>query len=179
ADAAPDPIRETVERAVAARPSFRPGTAWEYCNAGYCLAGYVLGQLAGTSFERALGDGLLRPYGMNYTAFDAGHLVACGHADGQPVRDGYWLCRRPAGGFISTVGDMLTFAEELFDRPDLLAETGQAAAPSLLGSRYALGWNLSHGGEVRWHEGDWGGCHSLLLMHPRRRTAVAAVVNDD
>lgn len=179
ADTAPDPIRDAVERTVAAPPVFQPGRAWQYCNAGYWLAGYALGQLANTSFERALGDYLLRPCGMNYTAFDAGHLVACGHAGGRPIRDSYWLCRRPAGGLISTVGDLLTFAEALFDREDLLEITGSTVAPSTLGSRYALGWNICHAGEVRWHEGDWGGCHALLLLHPGRRFAAAVVVNDD
>lgn len=179
ADAAADPVRDAVERTVASAQVFRPGAAWQYCNSGYGVAGYALGLLAGTSFERALGDELLRPFGMNYTAFDAGDLVACGHSGGRPIRERYWRSRRPGGGLISTVGDLLAFAEHLFDDAETLAETGRPVSPSLMGSTYALGWHMSHAGVVRWHSGDWGGFHSQLLLHPQRRFAAAVVINDD
>ena len=179
ADAAADPVRDAAERTVGSAQVFRPGAAWQYCNSGYGLAGYALGLLAGTSFERALGDELLRPFGMNFTAFDAGSLVACGHSGGRPIRDTYWRARRPGGGLISTVGDLLAFAEHLFDDAEILTETGRPVSPSLLASTYALGWNVSHRGLVRWHDGDWGGFHAQLLVHPQRRFAAVVVINDD
>jgi CubicO group peptidase (beta-lactamase class C family) len=166
-------VRATVHRGQIRRP----GAAWQYGNAGYGLAGYALATMVGGSFEEALAAELLTPAGMKRSGF--GDADATGHSHGQPVRPTYWPARRPGGGLVSTVEDLLAFAEfAVADEPSLSA-TGRAVAPSLFGSAYGLGWNLNHGGRVRWHSGDWGGCHSILLVVPDRRLAVAVVVNDD
>lgn len=175
-------LAEAVRETVQVGQTYRLGTAWQYCNAGYALAGYALGataslEAANASFEGVMAAELFGPAGMTSTGFEGAQAV--GHSGGQPVRDTYRPARRPGGGVLSTVDDLLAFARFALADPKSLAATGRAVAASDLGARYGLGWVLSHGGRVRWHVGDWGGCHSALLLLPDRRVAVAVVVNDD
>ena len=139
------------------------------------MAGYALGSVAATTFEKALRDELLAAAGMDRSGFDPGDAV--GHADGAPIRALYSRARRPGGGLVSTVDDLLSFAEFAMDDAASWLATGGAVASSQLGSRYGLGWNLERGGQVRWHAGDWGGCHSMLLVVPGRRIAVVVVAS--
>ena len=174
---AEDALAQAVRRTVQHGQIYRPGAAWRYGNAGYALAGYALGMVAATTFELALHEELFAAAGMSRTGFDPGDAV--GHADGAPVRAVYARARRPGGGLVSTVDDMLSFAGfAMGDAASWLA-TGGAVASSQMGSRYGLGWNLERGDRVRWHAGDWGGCHSMLLMVPSRRIAVVVVATDD
>jgi CubicO group peptidase (beta-lactamase class C family) len=157
----------------------RLGSAWEYGNAGFALAGYALGQTSWfSSFEQALAAEVFGPAGMEETSFDPAGGV--GHAaGGVPVRELYARARRPGGGVVSTVDDLLRFGRFAMGDPASLAATGRPVAAGALGSRYGLGWNLTHRGRVRWHGGDWGGCHAALLLDPTRRLTVAVVINDD
>jgi CubicO group peptidase (beta-lactamase class C family) len=173
---APDALARAVRRTVHHGQTFRVGAAWQYCNAGYGLAGFALGAVSGAAFEETLRDELLLAAGMHRSSFDPPDVV--GRSNGQPVRDRYWPARRPGGGLVSTVDDVLSFAEFAMDDPSF-ETTGVAISPSLFGSRYALGWNIAHRGRVRWAFGDWGGCHSALLVVPDQRVAVAVVVPDD
>jgi CubicO group peptidase (beta-lactamase class C family) len=169
-------VRETIQ----VGQTYRLGAAWQYCNAGYALAGYALaGSALGAvaPFEETMAAELFGPAGMTSTGFDGAEAV--GHTGGQPVRGTYRTARRPGGDVVSTVDDLLAFARFALADPASFAATGRAVAASDLGARYGLGWVLSHGGRVRWHAGDWGGCHSALMLVPERRMAVAVVVNDD
>ena len=172
-DALEQAVRATVRRGQV----LRLGSAWQYGNAGYALAGHALGSLSWSTFEQALATAVLVPAGMGRAGF--GEPEALGHAHGQPVGGTYFRARRPGGGLIASVDDMLSFAEWAMDDQETLAVTGRSVAASQLGSRYGLGWNISHGRRVLWHTGDWGGCHSALLLAPASRVAVVVVVNDD
>ena len=174
---AEDALAQAVRRTVQCGQLYRPGAAWRYGNAGYALAGYALGAVAGSTFEPALRDWLFASAGMPRSGFDPGDAV--GHADGAPIRAVYARARRPGGGLVSTVDDLLSFAEFAMDDAASWRATGVAVASSQMGSRYGLGWNLEHGGRVRWHAGDWGGCHSMLLVAPGRRIAIVVVATDD
>jgi D-alanyl-D-alanine carboxypeptidase len=152
------------------------GSAWQYGNPGYALAGYALGVVGGSGVDRALAQEVFEPAGMTETSFGGAH--ATGHLGPSPVRGSYPRALRPAGGLIAPVADLLRFAEFVVDDPTLPV-TGTPVAASPVGGAYGLGWILGRGGRVRWHIGDWGGCHTLLLVVPERRVAVAVLTNDD
>jgi D-alanyl-D-alanine carboxypeptidase len=174
---AEDALSQAVRQTVQYGQTYRPGAAWRYSNAGYGLAGYALGAIAGSTFEHALRNELFAVAGMTRSGFDPGDAV--GHADGAPIRAVYAKARRPGGGLVSTVDDLLSFAEFAMDDAASWLATGGAVASSQLGSGYGLGWNLDLGGRVRWHGGDWGGCHAMLMAVPSRRIAVVVVTTDD
>jgi CubicO group peptidase (beta-lactamase class C family) len=152
------------------------GSAWQYCNPGFALAGHALGVVAGIGLDAALRQYVLEPAGMADTSF--GGAQASGHIDAVPVRGPYPRALRPAAGLVTTVDDLLSFAQFACDDPSL-AVTGEPVAASTIGGRYGLGWILGRGGRLRWHVGDWGGFHTCLLVVPERRVAVALVGNDD
>jgi CubicO group peptidase (beta-lactamase class C family) len=173
---ASDGLERSVQSTVQSGQVRRLGSAWQYGNPGYALAGYALGVVGGSGVDRALAQLVFEPAGMVETSFGGAH--ATGHLGPSPVRGSYPRAFRPAGGLIASVTDLLRFAEFVVDDASLPV-TGTAVAASTAGGRYGLGWILSHGGRVRWHMGDWGGCHSLLLVVPARRVAVAVLSNDD
>ncbi len=173
---ASDGLVRAVRRTVHSGQIRTPGWAWQYCNPGYALAGYALGVVARTGVEAALRRYVFEPAGMGDTSF--GGAQASGHAGPSPVRGPYARAFAPAGGLVASVADLLSFAAFAIDDGSL-AVTGRPVASSTGGGAYGLGWYLSPGGRVRWHFGDWGGFHSLLVLVPDRRVAVAVVGNDD
>jgi len=172
ADALEQAVRATV-RSGQIRPL---GSCWRYSNPGYALAGYALGVVAGNGLRAALRDHLLDPAGMSQTSFQGAQ--ASGHLDHWPVRGVYSIANRPAGGMISTVDDLLRFAEFVVGDGSLPAMAHTVAA-STFGAPYGLGWVGAHRWRVCWHLGDWGGCHAMLALVPDRRVAVAVLANDD
>jgi CubicO group peptidase (beta-lactamase class C family) len=173
---APDGLEQAVRSTVHSGQMRAIGSAWQYGNPGYALAGYALGVVGGSGVDRALAQLVFEPAGMVETSFGGAH--ASGHLGPSPVRGSYPRAFRPAGGLIGSVADLLRFAEFVVDDASLPV-TGSPVAASTVGGPYGLGWILGHGGRVRWHIGDWGGCHSQLLIVPARRVAVAVLSNDD
>ena len=185
-----DALGAAVDRVVGAGQAFRPAAAWQYCNAGYWLVGAAIARLGGTTFEDALTRRLLGPLGMDHTGFTVPAVnVACGHRSGAAVREAYPRARRPSGGLLSTVDDLLSFAEYLLDDPAgaaVLAAMAVPVAPTLWGGHYGLGCELAPdgsggagrpGGQV-WHDGSWGGFATRLVLVPARRLALVVLVND-
>jgi CubicO group peptidase (beta-lactamase class C family) len=126
--------------------------------------------------EAALRRYVFAPAGMGDTSF--GGAQASGHVGPSPVRGPYPRAFAPAGGLVASVADLLSFAAFAIDDPTLPV-TGAAVASSTGGGAYGLGWYLGRRSRVRWHFGDWGGFHSLLVLVPEHRVAVAVVGNDD
>ncbi len=174
----PDPTRfgdgdDATERLVGElgtlRRWFSGGELWSYQNAGYWLAGLACARAAGTTFEDAMSERVFAPLGMERTGFDEPDAV--GHTEeGELSAERYARARRPSGGVVSTVGDLLRFAEWHFDHRETHAE--QTAAVS---GGWALGWGRTEG--TVFHPGSWGGYESLLLVRPERRFALAALTN--
>jgi CubicO group peptidase (beta-lactamase class C family) len=171
-----DGLERSVRATVYSGQTRRLGSAWQYGNPGYALAGYTLGYVERSGVDGALARLVFEPAGMAETSF--GGAQASGHLGPSPVRGSYSRALRPAGGLVAPVVDLLRFAEFVVDDPSLPV-TGTPVAASTAGGAYGLGWILGHGGRVRWHMGDWGGCHSLLVVVPERRVAVAVLTNDD
>jgi CubicO group peptidase (beta-lactamase class C family) len=155
----------------------RPGL-FAYSNSGYWLVGEAIAGAAGTSFEEAMHAHVLDPLGLGATGFEGPHArghepVAPGALEHRPFpTDEYPRRRRPSGGLISTVGDLLRFAE---------AELDSAFEPlvPMPGGMYGLGWMLERrGGEtLALHSGSIAGFESLLLLVPGRSFALAALSN--
>lgn len=174
----------------------RLGEVWSYNNAGFYLAGRVIEILAGTTWERALGELLLDPLGLDDTLvfaedvitrrFAAGHHLA---EDGPPTVARPWAIGRahhPAGGIAASVRDLLRYArfhlsdgEGIVTRATLdeMQRPHYAAAP-IFGA-VGLAWAVDDGAGVRLvhHGGGTNGQVSLLAFSPRTGTVLAVVTN--
>jgi len=169
---------------LAKAPQLTPlGDTYSYNNSAFNLAAHVVATVAAMPYEQAVKDFVLRPLGMRstfYAAEDAvGHRIAIGHRDGTPQR---W--RRPrahngAGGVLSCVDDLLTYAFfHLRERADM--QVTQRAAGSLC-DEVALVWMVDHhaGHRVVHHGGTTNGYQADLRLVPDRDLAWVMLTNCD
>jgi CubicO group peptidase (beta-lactamase class C family) len=123
---------------------------------------------------------VLDPLALGSTGFEAespvpGYVQVAPGADGHRRFDGgYPRVRRPSGGLLSSVGDLLRFAESQFERRDL-----QRPLVSGPGFEHGLGWFLRKraGRRSVEHPGSAAGYQSLLFLIPEERVAFVALTN--
>ena len=153
-----------VVRAGSARP---PGQAWEYYNGNYFLAGAITATLTGTTFEDALAESVLRPWGMSSsTTFDAPLDLAPGVDHGQLLAvTPYPRGRRPSGGLCSTAEDLLTLGEHLLTDPELLGQLQTVRTHSGDPMRDPLGWAIGPSGQM-YLNGRLPGYRAALMLVP-------------
>jgi CubicO group peptidase (beta-lactamase class C family) len=148
--------------------------AWSYANTGYWLAGWMSAQQAGTSYEEALAQRVLRPAGLEATSFAEPELTGTG-PDAAPGP--YPRARRPSGGLVSNVPDLLRFGEWLLGAPDFARMRVVHGKPT--GGVYGLGLSGERvaGVEVWGHRGSWRGFESSLLVVPDRDAVFVGLTN--
>jgi CubicO group peptidase (beta-lactamase class C family) len=135
---------------------------WSYSNVGYWLAGLACARRAGVTFEEVLAREVFEPLGMGDTSFEGATLAGLGEE--------YPRARRPSGGVVSTARDLLRFAERnLEPHPSHERQTEAVAAD------WALGWGRAP--TLLFHNGNWGGYTSLLLVSLERRWAFVVLTN--
>jgi CubicO group peptidase (beta-lactamase class C family) len=177
---------DALDRLVRELPSVRrrlpAGEAWSYSNAGYWLAGWLCARRGGTTFEETLRTHVLEPAGLASTSFGEptleGHDVdpATG-VHSQTRTPVYPRARRPSGGLVSTVSDLLRFARFQLEQP-WTAALRVPLAP-MPGGEYGLGLALAvvAGEEVWSHDGSYGGFQSSFVLVPARRAAFVGLTN--
>jgi D-alanyl-D-alanine carboxypeptidase len=145
---------------------------WSYANTGYWLAGHLAAERAGTTYEDALTERVLAPAGLEATDFGEPDLAGTGDA---ASTDPYPRSRRPSGGLVSTVPDLLRFARWFL---------AQDAAPRSVhgkpvGGVYGLGlFGERVGGADVWgHSGSYGGFQSSFLTIPSHDAYFVGLTN--
>lgn len=157
---------EAARLTVAAGNVRPPGMSWEYYNGNYFLAGAITAALSGTTYEAAVNDLVLRPWGLAHTSFEVPPDLAIGVENGSPVaKTPYPRGRRPSGGLCSTAGDLLTFGERLLGDGKLLTQlqTARTRAEDVI--RYGLGWAIGPSGQM-YLNGRLPGYRAALMLLP-------------
>lgn len=183
-----------------------PGAIMSYGNTGFWLAGYVAATILGSSFEDAMRERVFAPLGLERTVYTAEEAivypVALGHrptslagSEHELIRSyAYPRARRPSGGVISTVVDLLRFAGWHMGTGVGNAGTGIHLSPELRDAMrdplvrlreadaeaWGIGWNLmpaNDGTVVIGHGGSYGGFQTQLTLVPERGWAVAILTN--
>jgi CubicO group peptidase (beta-lactamase class C family) len=144
---------------------------WSYANSGYWLAGHLCAIAAGTLYEDALAARILRPLGLEATSFGEPELHGTG---AEAARVGYPRARRPSGGLVSNVGDLLRFGTRVLAEPRLRIVLGKPVR-----GVYGLGLQGDRVGgvEVWGHTGSYGGFQSSLLTVPDRDAVFVGLTN--
>lgn len=139
--------------------------AWSYANSGYWLAGHLAAEHAGETFEDALAARVLRPAGLEATSFGEPELEGSGRDASAGT---YPRARRPSGGLVSNVPDLLRFGAWHLARPESTLLRVPHGRP--VGGVYGLGLfgERVGGSEVWGHGGSYGGFQSSLLVVPDR-----------
>ncbi|WP_040948935.1 serine hydrolase domain-containing protein [Gorillibacterium massiliense] len=125
-----------IKAALSAGMSKKTGEEWQYCSFGFCILGEVIKKVTGMRAEQYIDENILKPLGMNDTAFELNpetakraivrnekhekYLNAIIHGD-QPEapnpHDHLWsLVSNTGGGLKSTPADLLKFANMMLGK---------------------------------------------------------------
>ena len=156
----------------------RPGDRWAYDNGNYYVAGAVVAALNETSYEQALAELVLQPWGLEDTGFEPSGELVNGMQGGTEVpRSSYPRGRRPSGGLCSTAADLVTFGERLVADQDLAEQLARVRTPP--GEiRYGLGWAIGPNGQM-YLNGRLPGFRAALVAIPDQRFVAVALTNDE
>ncbi len=181
------------------------GATWSYCNSGLSMAGRVIEQVTGGTWDAALRERIFVPLGLEHTGTLPEeallHRTAVGHI-GEPGEEltraptawGLPRSAGPAGLIHSTVADVLSFARLHLtgglapDGTRLLSEASAAAMTEwqadvpdkfILGDSWGLGWiRFDWGGRrLIGHDGNTIGQAAFLRLLPDAGLAVTLLTN--
>ncbi|HEX4222860.1 MAG TPA: serine hydrolase domain-containing protein, partial [Pseudonocardiaceae bacterium] len=177
------------------------GAEASYNNASLSLAGHLIANVTGHTYEQAMQELILTPLGLDHTYFFPQDVMtrrfAVGHnntSDGTVTVARPWALPRsanPAGGLSATVADQLAWArfhlndgrtdtgEQLLD-PELvraMREPTVRMPGNALGDAVGISWLLVRRGDVLLvrHGGTTIGQHSAFLLVPERRFGIAVL----
>lgn len=183
-----------------------PGTLWNYSNDNFALAGLALEALTGSPYERALADAVLEPLGMTRTFVGSSDVLSDGDfahgfraATSVPPTDGDYRRLHAAQGVFSSALDLARLAVFLTDgdeavlpddvRRSMLAPRNDTGVLSIDGIYYRTGYGLGaftwdgfvrdgeyHPVRITGHDGNNGGCISMLYLAPDSRFGFVALV---
>lgn len=148
--------------------------AWSYANSGYWLAGCLAAEQAGHSYEEALAERVLRPAGLESTSFGEPELAGTGR---DAIPGPYPRARRPSGGLVSNVPDLLRFGQWHLAQPR--SELLRSVHGTPTAGVYGLGmFGERVGGiEVWGHGGSYGGFETSFLVVPGRDAVFVGLTN--
>jgi CubicO group peptidase (beta-lactamase class C family) len=148
--------------------------AWSYANAGYWLAGWMCAERAGVSYEEAVRERVLGPVGLEATSFGEPELAGTGN---NALAGPFPRARRPSGGLVSNVTDLLRFGAWVSSAPELARMRVVHGKPT--GGVYGLGLSGERVAavEVWGHRGSWGGFQSSFLVVPDRDAVFVGLTN--
>lgn len=165
-----------------------PGKRIEYSNLGMGLLGYLLARQAKMPYADLLKDHLTAPLKMTSTKItvdsESRTRFAPGYtSDGTPTANWDLPVLVGAGGVRTSVNDMLLFAAANISPPKgklgeaiEMAWTIHQQPIEKTDSPNGLGWQVIPDGS-RWHNGETGGYHSILIVNRKSKLSVVVLSN--
>jgi CubicO group peptidase (beta-lactamase class C family) len=156
------------------------GATMSYCNSGFVIAGRIIEQLTGDSWDAALRSRLIRPLGLTRTVTLPEEAIRFRAAYGHQEVDGTWQLAPvwtlpggsgPAGGIVASATDIIEFAR-LHLRAGAVPDGGASNTTRLLSAASAAQMQEAqvevptypagtrHVG-LGWHLYDWDG-HRMI-----------------
>lgn len=177
-----------------------PGGGFSYSNMGYILAGRLIEEITGMSWQEAMESILLRPLGITPAFISGGarspvRPVATGHSANlalgrtQPVRQSLAAAEAPAGALALSALDLVTLGR-MFVPPgtpgllpqqhaDRMRRPVPAADPYGLADGWGLGLAVFRGAANDWvgHDGNADGTACNLRVDPVEGWIIALTTN--
>ncbi|EDY84923.1 beta-lactamase, putative [Verrucomicrobiia bacterium DG1235] len=156
-----------------------------YSNIGFEILGEVLAIVNGTDYSSLLYTRILSPLGMGSTWAKVDEnsgrdslrsRMASGHRAGESVPSWNWHVLAGGGSIVSSVEDMLTFAEAHWSEstPDHLKEAF-ALAKKEHANGIGLAWRVVDGMLI--HFGQTGGFFAKLQLYPQEKYGLVSLAN--
>jgi len=171
--------------------NFDPGTNWSYSNTGFNLAAIIVSRVSGMPFAEFSKQRIFTPLGMAHTSWRDDHTrVVKGRAIAYSLDNGEYHIEMPFenvygnGGLLTTVGDLLTWNENLVNpkvgNAKLIAEMSTVGKFND-GKPLAYGLGLFveeyRGVHNVYHSGSTAGYRAHLNRFPDAHTSVAVLCN--
>jgi CubicO group peptidase (beta-lactamase class C family) len=173
---------------------FEPGTRWSYSNTGYLLLGRVVEKVSEEPFGVFLVRRILKPLGMNHSAFGPGvdlqgrargySSFALGPQEPAPAEADGWL--HAAGGLWASAPDLarwdLALVEGKVLKPEsfhLMTTRRKLADGRTKDYGCGLGIYQRDGETVLMHSGAVSGFQSYNAVVPRTKSAVILLTNSE
>ncbi len=166
-----------------------PGEKSVYSNLGMGLLGHLLALQTEQPYEQLLRDRITKPFGMSSTSItlskkQRSRLALPHTADGKLSTNWDLPTLAGAGAIRSTARDMLLLAKShLAPRKNELGKAIELAwqvhQKPLATGDFAMGlaWHIARDGSTRWHNGQTGGYHSMILISRELDAAVVLLTN--
>ncbi|QSX38267.1 serine hydrolase [Shewanella sedimentimangrovi] len=197
---------ELLSRLPYLKPAHPLRERWEYSNLMYAVAGHVLEQLSGNSFEALVKEQVLQPLGMKASHMSIPKLkqqsnraLPYDEQDGKLSPTDYYPMQlgQPAGGLVSNVEDMtrwlrVNLSGGKLDGKQIINPTtlSELHKPQVLISQwpidadygtasYTLGWfhQAYKGHQVLFHSGRIEGFASNVSLYPYDNTGIVVMIN--
>ncbi len=166
-----------------------PGEKSEYSNFGMGLLGHLLALQAEKPYEKLLLDRITKPLGMSSTSItlskkQQSRLAPPHTADGKLSTNWDLPTLAGAGAIRSTARDMLLLAKSHLSPPKnelgkAIKLAWQVHQKPLAQGDFAMGlaWHVAQDGSTRWHNGQTGGYHAMILISRELDAAVVLLTN--
>lgn len=153
-----------------------PGTAFEYSNTNYYIAGAIIEFVTKGKYEDFMMEHIIEAAGMEDSAFCSDEKLddkrtAMRYADGKNVGTvtdwPFTWGQRGCGYLVSTVEDMWRFSEAI-ELGDFIDEIAKKHWFEVQKDNYALGWYVQERNErkVQWHGGASPGAWAHFRRYP-------------
>lgn len=184
---------------------FKPGTKYQYSNAGYGIAAAIAETVSGQTYETALRTHILDPAKLDNTGYLlpdwSNHTLATGYRDKRSIKamtswgkDGPYRNVLGIGGLLTTTGDLLKWHHILSGESVLSSRSieslqgrhvdktlGADAADEAGSEFYGYGWNTedsSEVGVVHWHTGHSGYFASFMGRAVEEDAVIIVLANE-
>ena len=162
----------------------QPGRDYAYSNLGAALLGFVMTEITGSTYEELLQERLFKEYGMSNSTTDRakinGKIVSGLNPEGKEICDWDFLAIAPAAAAISSVEDLVKFANAQFSSNDkTFVLTQQPTFNANDQFKVGLGWHIldKNNRELIWHNGGTGGYSSSMALDLNKRQGVIVLSN--
>ncbi|TMM56797.1 beta-lactamase family protein [Maribacter algarum] len=174
---------------------FEPGTQYSYTTYGYTVLGAILEKVTEQTFEAYMHQNIFVKAGMTHTGVEKfGEVLENesklytrnnGKGKAKPAKENNLSNRIPAGGFYTTIGDMLKFGDAVINhtlvKKETLKEMRQHHSLEKENNAYGFGWFLynpkPYEGAIIGHSGAQTGCTSFLFIVPEKK-AVSIILSN-
>ena len=174
---------------------FEPGTQYSYTTYGYTVLGAIMENVTGVSFEEYMQENIFAKAGMSNTGIEKfeekleneSKLYSRNNGKGKakPAKENNLSNRLPAGGFYTTLNDMLKFGDAVINntlvKEEILTIMRQHHSLEKENNAYGFGWFLynpkPNEGGIIGHPGAQTGCTSFLFIVPEKKAVSIILAN--
>ena len=155
---------------------------WKYSNFGISVLGYVLSQVYRSDYKTLVEKYAQKELGLTNTHVGTSNGDLNGYTSKNIVSNWKWEADDaflPAGSLVSTVGDMLRYAQIRISGEKQYLSIGDKKYAKTSNSEYdmGLGWILDTKNNIIWHNGGTYGFNCFIGFEKENEIAVAVMAN--